>query len=113
MPSEMLLWVRTPLDNDTFTLINAVNLVSGHRQAWELAGVLHRDVSVGNILIVEDPETGSFTGFIHDFDYSSMTKAPPMKNEESDDHDDALADSEPTEDDQLAAQKERTVSRSP
>ena len=25
-----------------------------HREAWEEAGVLHRDVSVGNILIVED-----------------------------------------------------------
>ncbi|KAI0750224.1 hypothetical protein C8Q80DRAFT_1253760 [Daedaleopsis nitida] len=48
--------------------------IIGHKQAYELAGILHRDVSVGNILIVDDPEPGhSYTGFLHDFDYSSGT----------------------------------------
>ena len=44
-------------------------------------GVLHRDVSIGNILIVDDEEEqDKFTGFLHDFDYSSMSKTPPVKN---------------------------------
>lgn len=37
---------------------------SGHQQAWENAGVLHRDISVGNIMI--DIETGR--GFLNDWD---------------------------------------------
>ncbi|KAL7279491.1 hypothetical protein ACG7TL_007334 [Trametes sanguinea] len=46
-----------------------------HQQAWIRAGILHRDVSVGNILIVDEPreETPSICGFLHDFDYSSVT----------------------------------------
>ena len=44
-------------------------------------GVLHRDVSIGNVLIVDDGEgQGKFAGFLHDFDYSSMSKTPPVKN---------------------------------
>ena len=49
--------------------------------AFEKAGVLHRDISVGNILIVEEPEDGSFVGFIHDFDYSAMTDVAPGDEE--------------------------------
>lgn len=45
--------------------------------AWEKAGVLHRDVSVGNILIVDGDDECRFVGFLHDFDYSSMTDVPP------------------------------------
>ena len=44
------------------------------------AGILHRDVSVGNILIVDDPDLDSkprFDGFVHDFDYSSMSRDIP------------------------------------
>ncbi len=44
----------------------------GHKLAWERAKLLHRDVSPGNILIVEDPVEGGFYGFLHDFDYSYM-----------------------------------------
>ncbi|TBU27776.1 hypothetical protein BD311DRAFT_788906 [Dichomitus squalens] len=52
--------------------------IRGHRVAVTRAGILHRDVSVNNILIVDDPaEQGSFTGFIHDFDYSSMSRDFP------------------------------------
>ena len=41
-------------------------------------GVLHRDISVGNILIIDDEEDqGNFVGFLHDFDYSSMSKHAP------------------------------------
>ncbi len=42
-------------------------------------GILHRDISVGNILIIDDPEEqAQFCGFIHDFDYSSMScNVPP------------------------------------
>ncbi|KAI9069519.1 hypothetical protein FKP32DRAFT_1559561, partial [Trametes sanguinea] len=46
--------------------------IEGHRIAWEKAKVLHRDVSLGNILIADDPSEGSHRGFLHDFDYSSM-----------------------------------------
>ena len=51
---------------------------AGHRVAVTRAGVLHRDISVGNILIVDypdDPDT--FAGFLHDFDYSSMSRDVP------------------------------------
>lgn len=41
-------------------------LVLGHGIAYK-AGVLHRDVSEGNVLIAED---APFKGFIGDFDYS-------------------------------------------
>ncbi|KAL7279490.1 hypothetical protein ACG7TL_007333 [Trametes sanguinea] len=48
--------------------------VIGHQQAWLRAGILHRDVSVGNILIVDEPSSeASSCGFLHDFDYSSMS----------------------------------------
>ncbi|KAI8982706.1 hypothetical protein BD414DRAFT_537726 [Trametes punicea] len=47
--------------------------IIGHREAWALAGVLHRDVSPGNILIA-DSSQGTYVGFLHDFDYSSMMK---------------------------------------
>ncbi|TFK88995.1 hypothetical protein K466DRAFT_546057 [Polyporus arcularius HHB13444] len=49
----------------------------GHKLAFEKAGVLHRDMSVGNILIVDEAEDESFAGFIHDFDYSAMTDVAP------------------------------------
>lgn len=44
------------------------------------AGVLHRDISVGNILIVDDSDKDTkarFQGFIHDFDYSSISRDVP------------------------------------
>ena len=47
----------------------------GHRQAKERAGVLHRDISLGNILIVDELTTRAYTGFVHDLDYSSMEDA--------------------------------------
>ncbi|KAI0656409.1 hypothetical protein C8Q70DRAFT_1011426 [Cubamyces menziesii] len=46
--------------------------IKGHELAWKDAKLLHRDVSVGNILIADNPEGNDFIGFIHDFDYSSM-----------------------------------------
>ncbi|CDO74738.1 hypothetical protein BN946_scf184812.g2 [Trametes cinnabarina] len=46
--------------------------IKGHQTAWVEAQVLHRDVSVGNILISDDPSEDSHRGFLHDFDYSSM-----------------------------------------
>ena len=46
-----------------------------------MVGVLHKDISVGNILLSEHPKT-SLRGFLLDFDYSSMTKElPPLKEE--------------------------------
>ncbi|EJF59157.1 hypothetical protein DICSQDRAFT_172310 [Dichomitus squalens LYAD-421 SS1] len=55
--------------------------IRGHRVAMTRAGILHRDVSVNNILIVDDPaEQDSFIGFIHDFDYSSMSREFPAAN---------------------------------
>ena len=42
-------------------------------------GVLHRDISVGNILIVDDPALQErFCGFLHDFDYSSLSRDVPQ-----------------------------------
>ncbi|RPD55000.1 hypothetical protein L227DRAFT_484800, partial [Lentinus tigrinus ALCF2SS1-6] len=51
--------------------------LTGHRLAWEKAGLLHRDISLGNILIVVEPNKAGFVGFLHDFDYSSMTEPAP------------------------------------
>ena len=79
--------------------------VSGHRQAWEV-GVLHRDVSAGNILISERPEK-RLRGFLHDFDYSSMTKEIPPPLDDSDPRADPLLRmADACDDDDL---KERTV----
>ena len=45
------------------------------------AGILHRDVSVNNILIVDEPEDqAQSAGFIHDFDYSWMSCKPPRQD---------------------------------
>ncbi|OBZ70715.1 hypothetical protein A0H81_09148 [Grifola frondosa] len=52
--------------------------IKGHRLALE-AGVLHRDVSVGNVMIALDRP---FKGFIHDFDYSSFVTEDPSDAEE-------------------------------
>lgn len=50
---------------------------TGHKRAWEDARVLHRDVSVGNILITDEPTNEpNSTGFLHDFDYSSIEHEP-------------------------------------
>ncbi|KAI0656414.1 hypothetical protein C8Q70DRAFT_921713 [Cubamyces menziesii] len=48
--------------------------ILGHELAWKDACVLQRDVSLGNILIVDEPRSDGppFFGFLHDFDYSSM-----------------------------------------
>ena len=92
----------------------------GHRLACVKGGVLHRDVSVGNILIVDKPERARFKGFIHDFDYSSMEEDLPDLLEDSGDPDDPLCDddedvwsgdeSETTKNKVDPRQKERTVS---
>ena len=43
--------------------------LAAHKQAWELAGVLHRDVSIGNIMInVEPNDSGATQGFLNDWD---------------------------------------------
>ena len=50
-----------------------------------MAGVLHRDVSLGNILLVDDPDEDSFFGFMHDWDYSSKTPDEPRPDNEIED----------------------------
>ncbi|KAJ7497637.1 hypothetical protein FB451DRAFT_239568 [Mycena latifolia] len=55
----------------TKQLVQAVrDAISGHQIAF-LAGVLHRDVSAGNVLIDEK----THRGFLHDWDYSQLTPA--------------------------------------
>ncbi|KAI0641971.1 hypothetical protein C8Q79DRAFT_265404 [Trametes meyenii] len=72
--------VGRPLTEFTCTheLVVAVrDAIIGHRLLWEKANILHRDVSVGNILIKDDKkQSDKFTGFLHDFDYSSMEPDP-------------------------------------
>ncbi|KAI0726951.1 hypothetical protein C8Q72DRAFT_751951, partial [Fomitopsis betulina] len=63
--------VGTPLAdfNDTKELATAfLDAIEGHRQAYE-KGVIHRDISEGNVMICRDPFS-PFKGFIHDFDFS-------------------------------------------
>ncbi|KAH9855754.1 hypothetical protein C2E23DRAFT_548789 [Lenzites betulinus] len=68
--------VGRPLTQFTCTreLIEAVrDAVLGHKRAWEDARVLHRDISVGNILIADEPTNEpNSTGFLHDFESSSI-----------------------------------------
>ncbi|KAI0752077.1 hypothetical protein C8Q74DRAFT_353057 [Fomes fomentarius] len=57
----------------TKELVRALHdAIKGHKLAWEKGKLLHRDVSVGNILIVDKIDTREYRGFLHDFDYSSM-----------------------------------------
>ncbi|KAH9895302.1 hypothetical protein C8Q73DRAFT_646034 [Cubamyces lactineus] len=59
--------------------------IRGHKLASAYGGVLHRDVSSGNILIVDRPipEHPDCKGVLHDFDYSSMTATPPSGDTQS------------------------------
>ncbi|KAI0675551.1 hypothetical protein C8Q78DRAFT_331038 [Trametes maxima] len=79
--------VGRPLTEFTCTheLVGALrDAIIGHRLLWEKANILHRDVSVGNILIKDDrKQSNKFTGFLHDFDHSFMEPVP-----------DAMADSQ-------------------
>ena len=51
----------------------------GHSAAARVAGVLQRDISTANIMLVDEKlkQHVNFTGFLHDFDYSSMSKYAP------------------------------------
>ncbi|KAI0373623.1 hypothetical protein BV20DRAFT_962839 [Pilatotrama ljubarskyi] len=100
--------VGRPLTQFTCTreLVQAVrDAIFGHRQARERAQVLHRDVSVGNILIVDEPKDKGFGGFLHDYDYSSI---------ELEDEDEAYETGRPStplqtaEDEHTSSRKERT-----
>ncbi|KAI0668007.1 hypothetical protein C8Q78DRAFT_1051475 [Trametes maxima] len=67
---------------NTKELVLAIrDAIKGHRLAISLGGVLHKDVSSGNILIVDRPLPGvqQSYGVLHDYDYSAMTLAPPAK----------------------------------
>ena len=78
----------------------------GHKLACTHCNLLHGDVSVNNLLIVDqDPDKRPFTGFLHDFDYSRMGD---LEEKDSDivPNDDAREEPE-IEPDQ---KKERTVS---
>ncbi len=72
-------------------------------------GILHRDISVGNILIIDDPALqDQFCGFIHDFDYSSMSRSVPPVDTRS--LSAAALDELLVADDTNGVLKERTVS---
>ncbi|RDX46234.1 hypothetical protein OH76DRAFT_891201 [Lentinus brumalis] len=63
---------------DTKELVTAMrDAIKGHRLAYNKAGILHRDVNLGNILIVDEPTPEGPLGFLHDFDYSYMTDVAP------------------------------------
>ncbi|KAI0668001.1 hypothetical protein C8Q78DRAFT_1051457 [Trametes maxima] len=53
--------------------------IRGHRLAMTLGGVMHKDVSHGNILIVDPTVSGDQVsrGILTDYDYSAMTLDPP------------------------------------
>lgn len=55
-------------DSSSFSLTD-VPLLLGHYMAY-LNGVVHRDVSEGNVMISRNKNNKGFSGFIQDFDYS-------------------------------------------
>ena len=57
----------------TWTLVSSVNIrfnisITGHCEAWEDAGVLHHDISAGNIMIDVTSPMDSLRGFLNDWD---------------------------------------------
>ncbi|GBE87345.1 predicted protein [Sparassis crispa] len=71
--------VGRPLDdheNSREMLYVIFDALTAHREAWERAEVLHRDISIGNILIDEDPDNPGYhgavpkviKGFLNDWD---------------------------------------------
>ena len=68
---ELILVVTNAL-RGAFPLLIALNAAAhcpaGHRHAWEKAGVLHRDISVGNILIDVNSPPDDPRGFLIDWD---------------------------------------------
>ncbi|KAI0667994.1 hypothetical protein C8Q78DRAFT_993898 [Trametes maxima] len=56
--------------------------IRGHRLAMTFGGVMHKDVSHGNILIVDPTVSGDQVsrGILTDYDYSAMTLQPPTNN---------------------------------
>ncbi|KAI0353658.1 hypothetical protein OH77DRAFT_1522229 [Trametes cingulata] len=100
--------VGRPLTRSTCTreLVQALrDVIIGHRQAREQAELLHRDVSVGNIFIIDEPNETGFSGFLHDYDYSSIER------EDDDERYETRTPSTPVqtaEDKQQSSHKERT-----
>lgn len=45
-----------------------IDRLLAHRKAWEKAKILHRDVSVGNIMINVESATKEPDGFLNDWD---------------------------------------------
>ncbi|KAI0656411.1 hypothetical protein C8Q70DRAFT_1056644 [Cubamyces menziesii] len=79
----------------TRELVLAIRVaIKGHKLAWERAGVLHRDVSLGNILIVDDSLEGPNTGFLHDFDYSEAIASRHVVHVDGDENGSAIPTSE-------------------
>ncbi|KAL6300807.1 hypothetical protein BKA93DRAFT_752437 [Sparassis latifolia] len=59
--------VGRPLDdheNSREMLYATFDALTAHREAWERADVLHRDISIGNILIDEDPDNPGYHGVV-------------------------------------------------
>ncbi|KAH9884204.1 hypothetical protein C8Q73DRAFT_796322 [Cubamyces lactineus] len=90
--SHMRLVINTvgrPLSRfrSTKELVTAIrDAILGHRLAMERGGILHRDVSSGNILIVDKPRPDQpCAGVLHDFDYSSITAHVPRSPTAADD----------------------------
>ncbi|OJT03599.1 hypothetical protein TRAPUB_5775 [Trametes pubescens] len=105
--------------DSTLELVCAVrDAIRGHQLAWQKAGVMHRDVSVGNILITDQVRLDSdkkSIGFLHDYDYSSM-ETDSDEEPEADELSDSSAEpgeGDPTQTaiapDDPAKYKERTV----
>ncbi|OJT12266.1 hypothetical protein TRAPUB_11200 [Trametes pubescens] len=87
--------VGRPLTEFTSTheLVCAVrDAIRGHQLAWQKAKVMHRDISVGNILIADQlyakkhakkSRKKAFTGFLHDYDYSAMDSDTSEEEEDA------------------------------
>ena len=56
--------MRSWVSPDTFLILSLAQCLLAHQVAWQKAGVLHRDISIGNIMI--DNLTGR--GFLSDWD---------------------------------------------
>lgn len=66
--------------------LGLIQYSAAHKVLWENAKILHRNISVGNLFMVDGPENQclDFAGFLYDFDYGPMVELNPSAGGQGD-----------------------------